>query len=543
MKALIEVDALRISLPGRADAIGPISFAVEAGGGLGLVGESGSGKSLSLLALLDLLPPGARATGHVVFDGTPYDLSRGEQAALRGRGVGLVFQDALASLHPLRTIGSQLVETLRLREPRLSAAAARQQALEALERVGLDQPEALFDRVPHRLSGGQRQRAMIALALATQPRALFADEPTSALDVQVQRGILDLLLQLKRELGIALVFVGHDLDVVGTVCESLLVLRHGRVLEHGPRDDVLRSPQHEYTRRLIAAQHVPARSRDENIRSLTSTPAAPLLSVEDLTVRYPGRDVDAVVDAAFSLRRGETLALVGESGSGKSTLGRAVLQLQQAAIGSQVNFDGVELTALSSSALKPMRRRMQIVFQDPYASLDPRQRVTQILAEPLRIHRLPHARARLVELLAAVELDATHLDRYPHEFSGGQRQRIAIARALATDPDLLLCDEAVSALDALVRAQILALLERLRRDRGLALLFITHDLGVAAALSDRIAVMHRGQIVEQGECAQVLQFPQHAYTRALLAAGPGAGVVAAEGAEVDAMRVHVAFPL
>lgn len=516
MSPLLEVDALRIALPGRPDAIGPISFALEAGRGLGLVGESGSGKSLSLLALLDLLPPGARTAGRLVFAGRNFDLARGEQAALRGRGLGLVFQDALASLHPLRTIGAQLVETLRVHAPGLSRRAARTRAIAGLARVGLDAPEQAFDSVPHRLSGGQRQRAMIALALASEPRVLLADEPTSALDTPVQRGILDLLLQLQRELGLALLFVGHDLDVVGAVCDALLVLRHGRVLEHGAREQILRAPQQDYTRRLLAAQHLAPRRADAGA-GITPTP---LLQVEHLTLRYPGRSVDAVADAALSLARGQTLALVGESGSGKSTLGRALLQLQRAAPGSRVRFDGVELTGLTAAALKPLRRRIQIVFQDPYASLDPRQRVAQILSEPLRIHALPHDRASLVALLQAVELEATHLARYPHEFSGGQRQRIAIARALATGPELLVCDEAVSALDALVRAQILALLERLRHERGLALLFITHDLGVAAALADHIAVMQHGRIVESGPCATVFGAPAHPYTRALLAARP-----------------------
>jgi peptide/nickel transport system ATP-binding protein len=516
MSALLQVEALRIALPGRMDAIGPISFAVEAGRGLGVVGESGSGKSLALLALLDLLPPGAQAQGRLVLDGRTFDLSLGESAALRGHGLGLVFQDALASLHPLRTIGEQLVETLRLATTGLGRAAARRAALDALAQVRIDDPASVFDRPPHRLSGGQRQRAMIALALAARPRVLLADEPTSALDVQVQRGILDLLQSLKRDLGLALVFVGHDLAVVGEVCEDLLVLRRGRVIEQGASAAVLHSPQDEYTRRLVAAQAPVARL------PTASRPTPALLETSALSVRYPRSAVDAVADAAFALGRGETLALVGESGSGKSTLGRAVLRLQDTRPGGSIRFDGVELVGLGANALKPLRRRIQVVFQDPHASLDPRQPVARILSEPLRIHGLPRDRARLAALLAEVELDATALDRYPHQFSGGQRQRIAIARALATGPELLVCDEAVSALDALVRTQVLDLLERLRRERGLALLFITHDLDVAGALADRIAVMQGGRIVELGDAAQVLQAPRHDYTRALLAARPRA---------------------
>ena len=514
--SLLSVDALRIALPGRPEAIGPLSFEIDAGLGLGVIGESGSGKSLTALALLGLLPAQARVQGRLQFDGRDYDLARGEQAALRGHGLGLVFQDALASLHPLRSIGSQLCETLRVHRPGLSRAGARAEALQWLERVRLDDPARAYASPPHRLSGGQRQRAMIALALATRPRVLLADEPTSALDVRVQRGVLELLHELKRELGLALMFVGHDLAVVAELCESLLVLRAGRVVEQGPRARVLTAPQHEYTRALLAAQHPEHAS--------TASPSSPsrLLDVEALTVRYDDRDVAAVTQAALTLDRGETLALVGESGSGKSTLGRALLRLQTSEAGSSIRFDGRELTTLSQRELKPQRRRLQVVFQDPYASLDPRQRVAQILAEPLRIHALPYDRARLAALLTAVELPAEALDRYPHEFSGGQRQRIALARALATEPELLICDEAVSALDALVRTQVLALLHRLRQERGLALLFITHDLDVAAALADRIAVMQGGRIVEQGAAAQVFASPQHAYTRSLLAARPHA---------------------
>jgi peptide/nickel transport system ATP-binding protein len=319
---------------------------------------------------------------------------------------------------------------------------------------------------------------------------------------------------LKRDLGLALVFVGHDLAVVGEVCEDLLVLCRGRVIEQGATVSVLQAPKHPYTQRLVAAQTPATRS------GARSAASPPLLEASALTVRYPRSAVDAVADAAFALGRGETLALVGESGSGKSTLGRALLRLQDARSGGSIRFDGIELVGLDAKALKPLRRRMQVVFQDPFASLDPRQRVARILSEPLRIHGLPRERARLAALLATVELDAAALDRYPHQFSGGQRQRIAIARALATEPELLVCDEAVSALDALVRTQVLALLERLRLERGLALLFITHDLDVAAALADRIAVMQGGRIVEQGDAAQVLHAPRHDYTRALLAARP-----------------------
>jgi peptide/nickel transport system ATP-binding protein len=515
--SLLQVEDLRIALPGRPDAVGPLSFALDAGQGLGLVGESGSGKSLTLLALLGLLPPGAHAAGRLQFQGRGYDLARDALAPLRGAGLGLVFQDALASLHPLRCIGDQLVETLRAAAPALPRSVAQDRALEWLERVGLEQPPRVFAALPHRLSGGQRQRAMIALALAPGPRVLLADEPTSALDVQTQAGIVALLRQLQRELGLALLFVGHDLAVVGALCDTLLVLRDGREIEQGPRDAVLRAPRQEYTQQLVAAQRPAPRAPGDAVAP--ATPA--LLQVARLGVRYPRAACDAVAGAALALARGRTLALVGESGSGKSTLARAVLRLVDAMPQASIRFDGVELAGLRGGALKPLRRRMQVVFQDPYASLDPRLRIADIVAEPLRIHGLPRDRARLAALLAAVELPEAALDRYPHQFSGGQRQRIAIARALASEPELLVCDEAVSALDALVRAQVLALLLRLQRERGLALLFVTHDLDVAAALADEVAVMQAGRIVEQGPAAEVLQRPQHPYTRALLAARLG----------------------
>jgi peptide/nickel transport system ATP-binding protein len=511
--SLLAVEGLRIALPGRPDAIGPLDFSLAAGQGLGLVGESGSGKSLALLALLGLLPPAAQARGTLCFDGRRFDLARDGLAPLRGRALGLVFQDALACLHPLRTVGDQLRETVRTHLSAASRSEQQARVFELLAEVRLPDPPRILAALPHQLSGGQRQRVMIALALAAGPRVLLADEPTSALDVQVQQEIVALLHTLQRERGLGLLFVGHDLAVVGALCEQLVVLRDGRVVEQGARDTLLQAPVHEYTRRLVAAQRPPPRAGDA-----PAPDATPLLQVTGLAVRYPRARAPAVLDAAFELHRGRTLALVGESGSGKSTLGRAVLRLQEPLPGASIRFAGDELTTRRGAALKPARRRLAAVFQDPYSSLDPRQRVAQILAEPLRIHGLSHERARLAALLASVELPESALERWPHQLSGGQRQRIALARALATDPQLLVCDEAVSALDALVRTQVLALLQRLQRERGLALLFVTHDLAVAAALADTVAVMQHGRIVEQGPAAQLFAAPRHPYTRALLAA-------------------------
>ncbi|GAB3346373.1 ABC transporter ATP-binding protein [Lysobacter tyrosinilyticus] len=489
---------------------------MHAGECLGLVGESGSGKSLTALALLGLLPPGLQARGRVLHDDRAMALGSREHAALRGRLLGWVPQDPLASLHPLRSVGAQLVETLRAMRG-LARIAALGEAEALCRRVQLPEPAAALRKYPHQFSGGQRQRIAIALALAASPRVLIADEPTSALDARIARDILDLLDTLRREEGLSLLLISHDLPLVGEYAQRLLVLQRGVVVEQGATRAVFANPQHAYTRELLAADRLaplPAstQARDELLRG------------DRLRVRYPRARHDALDGVTLALHRGEGLALVGESGSGKSTLGRALLRLLRGVQG-EVRFDGVDLLTLDRAALRRLRARTGVVFQDPYASLDPRLRVAEIVAEPLRIHGRGDAasrRARAGELLQAVGLDAAMLDRYPHQFSGGQRQRIAIARALATDPDLLVCDEAVSALDAHHRAAILGLLVQLKRERGVALLFVTHDLAAAAAVAERIAVLEAGRIVEMGATAEVLRDPQHAHTKALLAARPAA---------------------
>jgi len=499
----------------------PVDLALHAGECLGLVGESGSGKSLTALALLGLLPPGLRAYGMLRQGNEPAEflIASPAHAALRGRVLGWVPQDPLAALHPLRSVGAQLVETLRAVRG-LPRDAARAESAALLARVQLPGPHAALARFPHQFSGGQRQRVAIALALSTQPRVLVADEPTSALDARIARDILDLLDRLRREDGLALLLVSHDLPLVGEYAQRLLVLRQGEVVERGDTRAVFAAPAHAYTRTLLAADRLaplpPAGSG-----------APVLLRGEGLRVRYRGAPRAALDDVALELRRGEGLALVGESGSGKSTLGRVLLRLLRGAQGRVLlhEADGRvhDLAALPASRLRALRARTGVVFQDPYASLDPRQRVADIVAEPLRIHGRGDGvarRARAAALLVDVGLEADLLDRYPHQFSGGQRQRIAIARALATDPELLVCDEAVSALDAHQRAAVLALLARLKRERGLALLFVTHDLAAAAAVAERIAVLEAGRIVEQGPTADVLAAPRHPHTRALLAARP-----------------------
>ncbi len=510
--------------------LGPLDLELAPGQCLGVVGESGSGKSLTALSLLGLLPAGLRATGALAHDGAGIALTSRMHAALRGRALGWVPQDPLAALHPLRTVGAQMRETLRAHGHDDADAHA------LLERVQLPDPAAALNRFPHQFSGGQRQRIAIALALCSRPRYLIADEPTSALDARIAREVLDLLDALRREDGLGLMLISHDLPLVGAYAEHVLVLRRGDVVERGATRDVFADPRHAYTRELIAADALPFVGGSSGVGGPSGPSSfaimgqelgpegpptrAPLLRAEAMRMQYPRAPTPALDDVSLTLHRGEGLALLGESGSGKSTLGRAVLRLLRGAQG-RVWLDDVELTALKGAALRALRKRIGVVFQDPYASLDPRMRVAEIVSEPLRIHGIGDTASRLAkagELLTAVGLDPDMAARYPHQFSGGQRQRIAIARALACDPELLVCDEAVSALDAHHRREILMLLATLKRERGLALLFVTHDLAAAAAVAERIAVLEAGRIVEIGDAAEVLRNPRHAHTRALVAA-------------------------
>jgi peptide/nickel transport system ATP-binding protein len=524
--------------------LGPLDLDLHAGRCLGVVGESGSGKSLTALSLLGLLPMGLHARGAltVADNGTREDIALASHAsnahaALRGRVLAWVPQDPLMSLHPLRRIGSQLQETLRVHSRPHAQIEAQARVL--LERVRLPDPEAALRRYPHEFSGGQRQRIAIALALACKPRFLIADEPTSALDARIAREVLDLLDALRREDGLGLMLISHDLPLVGAYADEVLVLRRGTVVERGATRAVFAAPQQTYTRELLDADHLPLptvgatpvatdmpikRSEPASARFVATgvapTEALPLLRAEAMTVRYPRAAKPALDAVDVVLHRGEGLALLGESGSGKSTLGRAVLRLLRGAQG-RVWLGDVELTALSGAALRAQRKRIGVVFQDPYASLDPRMRIGDVVGEPLRIHGIGDAVARADKaraLLASVGLDPALAERYPHQASGGQRQRIAIARALACDPELLVCDEAVSALDAHHRAGVLRLLVQLKRERGLALLFVTHDIAAAAAVAERIAVLEAGKIVEIGATEDILASPRHAHTKALLAA-------------------------
>ena len=514
---------------------------VRAGEIVGLVGESGSGKSLTALALLGLLPPELSRRGELHLGGLALEqLGEAEWQRVRGAGIGLVFQEPMTALNPLMPVGAQIEEALRLHD-RGSAVERRAEVDRLLVRVGLAEAGIDGRRYPHELSGGQRQRIAIAIAIACRPRLLIADEPTTALDVRSQGQILDLLRRLVREDGCGLLLITHDLGVVAETADRLVVLRQGELQEHGPLLELLDPPTHPYTRELVERSRLaPARARvaaraGERDREPAvcgagdcEAGAAPLLSLRDIVCEYPapdrgffarGRALRAVDGVGLKVFPGERVGLVGESGSGKSTLLRTVLGLQRPSAG-EVRLAGQRFTGAEAS----LRRRVQIVFQDPYGSFDPRWRVDRILAEPLHLLRpaldAQVAKARAVDLLEQVGLDASALRRFPHEFSGGQRQRIAIARALMVEPDLLVLDEAVSALDVSLRAQVLALLERLCRERGVATLFVTHDLAVVRAVTDRVLVLERGRIVEEGATAQVFAAPRHAYTQALLTAAP-----------------------
>ena len=524
---LVEVRGLSIALPAGADralAAEAVSFDIREGETLCIVGESGSGKSLTAAAIMRILPRSVRVTGGQVRIGGTDLLCLPEAAMRRWRGsrIGMIFQEPMTALNPLMRIGAQIEEVLETHAA-LDAPARRLRVDALLRAVRLPSPELLRDAYPHRLSGGQRQRVMIAMALALNPALLIADEPTTALDVTTQQQILQLIQSLQRERRMAVLFITHDFGVVADIADRVAVMQRGRIVELGTAADILHRPQHPYTRSLIAA-----------VPRLTARPAGRfgdvLLRVTDLSRTFVSgggllaarRVVPAVRHVNLTIAEGETLGVVGESGSGKSTLGRLVIRLVKAD-GGAVAFAGADFLNAPPRRLKALRSSIQMIFQDPYASLNPRRTVRQILTEGQTCHGVPEAAAleRAGSLLALVGMDDAALGRYPHEFSGGQRQRIGIARALALQPRLLIADEPVSALDVSVQAQVLELLQDVRRRFGLAMLFITHDLRVAAQVCDRIAVMQAGEIVETGPTAAIFAEPGHAYTRQLLEAIPG----------------------
>ncbi len=531
MTELLRIQNLTVDLPPGADrphALKDLSLSISAGEIVCVVGESGSGKSLTAGAILGLLPPDVRASGgQVLWEGQ--DLLRLAPDALRrlrGQRIGMIFQEPMTALNPLRTIGDQIAEVFRT-HTRLGRTEIQRRTLELLDAVRLPDPARALDAYPHELSGGQRQRAMIAMALALEPALLIADEPTTALDVTTQAQILHLIHDLQRRKGTAVLFITHDFGVVAEIADRVAVMQRGVLVESGAAQQVLEHPRHPYTRALIAA--VPPLA-PAAARPALAADAPVILRAQGVSKTYrkrgwfgrPGRETRALDDVTLSLKEGGTLGIVGESGSGKSTLARALLGLAPPDTGA-ITVAGEALALAGAAARREHARRVQMVFQDPYGSLNPRQRVGEIVARGPIVHGTPRreALARAQELFELVGLSPDALRRYPHEFSGGQRQRVGLARALAMRPQVLIADEPVSALDVSVQAQVLDLLARLREQLGLSILFITHDLRVAAQVCDDIAVMQNGRVVEAGACAQVFSQPAHPYTQALLAAVPG----------------------
>jgi peptide/nickel transport system ATP-binding protein len=527
---VLRVEGLCVSVrmeAGLKPLVQDLSFALAKGETLAIAGESGSGKSITSLAIMGLLPPPAvRVTGgRVVLAGQ--DLTGMPEAslrAIRGDRIAMIFQEPMTSLNPVMTVGAQLTEAIRAHEP-VGRGEAAKRAIEALKAVRLSEPERRMRQYPHELSGGMRQRVMIAMALALRPEVLIADEPTTALDVTVQREVLDLLRDLQRDLGTAIILITHDMGVVAEMADRVIVMRQGRQVETATTVDIFARPQADYTRALLAA--VPRMGQAAARAPVMSEPVARLT---DVVVRYPLRggllggitqNVHAVEHLSFDIRKGETFALVGESGCGKSTIAKALVGL--APHQGRIEIAGQAMEGLDAAAMKAMRRRVQMVFQDPMAALNPRMKVGDLIAEPLMIHGIGDAasqRAKAADLMARVGLEPDHFDRYPHEFSGGQRQRICIARALALQPELVIADESVSALDVSVQARVLELLRALQREFGVAYLFISHDMAVVDSISDRVGVMYLGQIVELGTRAQIFGNPQHPYTRRLIEAVP-----------------------
>ena len=552
------------------EAVHGIDLDVMAGRTLGLVGESGSGKSVSSLAVMRLLnervsrieADSIRIEGEEIKGYT-----ESQMAEVRGKRIAMIFQEPMTSLNPVYKCGYQVSEMI-LQHEDVSKKNAKERVISLFKQVMLPRPEAIYDSYPHELSGGQKQRVMIAMAIACHPQLLIADEPTTALDVTVQLEILKLLRKLQAETGMGMIFITHDLGVVAEIADDVAVMHNGEILERGTVRKIMSHPQHPYTQGLLACRppmdvrlkrlpivkefldgqwqggkeqilhdlQITEAERKAHLEQLYSK--TPLLKVEHLQTWYPLRKgvfsrvydhVKAVDDVTLDVYEGETLGLVGESGCGKTTLGRSILRLAEPT-GGKVWFDGIEVTALKGQALRDFRKQAQIVFQDPYSSLNPRITIGEAIAEPMRVHGCGTKasssgsgalRDAVCELLEQVGLKAEHYDRYPHEFSGGQRQRICIARALAVNPRLVICDESVSALDVSVQAQVLNLLNRLKEERGLTYIFISHDLSVVRFMSDRVVVMYNGKPVEMDDADQLFEHPQNAYTKKLIAALPG----------------------
>ena len=549
---LLSIQDLRVAfrmgkvdgVPQRAEAVKGVSFDIAENRTVALVGESGSGKSVTAMSILNLLPDNAERSGKILWQGKDLmHMPMAELQQLRGREIACVFQDPMTSLNPVFTVGDQLAEPL-IKHLGLGTRAALERAEQLLVEVGMPEPKRRLAAYPHELSGGQQQRVMIAMALACEPKLLIADEPTTALDVTIQRQILELIAELQRKRRMSVLFISHDLGVVGEIADEVLVMRHGVLREQGSVADIFAAPKDAYTQALLACRpslaHNPARLMviDDHIAgksmrgpALAKDAQAPVvLEVRSLAKSFwlkrglfGRREFKAVQGVNFRLRRGHTLGVVGESGSGKTTMGLTLLRLHEPTHG-EVIFDGQDLLRLSAAERQVMRRRIQIVFQNPYASLNPRFTIGQTLIEPMAIHHIGAStkdrEQRARTLLEKVGLDGSAFGKYPHEFSGGQRQRIAIARALTLDPEVLVLDEAVSALDVSVQAQVLNLLRDLQDELGLAYVFISHDLAVVRFISDEVLVMKDGVVVEQAATEQILATPREEYTQRLLAAIP-----------------------
>jgi len=564
MPKLLEINNLAIefnSERGSTLAVDGISLSLDIGETLGIVGESGSGKSVTALSIMRLLPspPAKIISGEILFhQPTTVNLlsvpDKGIER-IRGAEIAMIFQEPMTSLNPVFRCGHQVTEAIQLHQ-KASFSEAKALALKLFERVKLPDPIRIFKAYPHQISGGQKQRVMIAMAMSCNPSLLIADEPTTALDVTVQKTILDLMRELKAESGLSMLFISHDLGVVSEICDRVVVMLKGKIVEEGPVDKILRQPEHPYTRGLIACRPslkrklwrmptVPDFLEHKNFESRVVTPAEtqarqknlhaqdPILQVKNLTVRFPakknwlGRPTEwlhAVNDVSFDIFPGETFGLAGESGCGKTTLGRTIARLTEAHSG-EIFYKGTDLQKLSEEAFRPYRREIQVVFQDPYSSLNPRMGIGEAIVEPMQVHKIHEnnraRREKAIELLETVGLQADHFHRYPHEFSGGQRQRICVARALALQPRFLVCDEMVSALDVSVQATVLNLLMDLQEKFGLTYLFISHDLSVIKQMCDRLLIMNQGQTEALGYPDEIYKNPERAYVRRLIEAIPG----------------------